>query len=175
MGKTQWQEETHHLTPDLMIGFFGNNAETGHDHNGTDDDGSCPKIVTEGTVNVDVTSTYFTTPVNADWTYVKLRNMISILIPAMFGQHVSNTELQFTPHTTWPSIMVPKIAQYIPVLLFTNDGGGEERIGRLYISALDSDNISANISNATSKLVNNGFGTGGNKGIFQQTITYYVD
>jgi hypothetical protein len=43
MAKTQYTDGTT-LTPARMTTYWGSNASTGHTHDGTDTDGSCPKI-----------------------------------------------------------------------------------------------------------------------------------
>ena len=190
MPKTQWQEEIHHLTPAQMILFFGNNAGSGHNHQELDADGSCPKITIAdmvsdyltGTINVDVISTYFTTPVNADWTYYKIGSVIFILITVMAGMHATNAELQFTPNAgSWPAPMVPSVSQYIGGVKLSKQavGSTEARLGGLFISSVAANNIIALINDDTAELKSNGFGTGGvganPKGIWRQTISYIVD
>lgn len=190
MAKTDWNSPPKWLTPEFMVAFAGNNAGTGHNHEGTDDDGSCPKIsiadsvddYLTGTINVDVISTYFATPVNADWIYYKVGSIIHILIPEMIGIHATNNQLAFTPNSgNWPALMVPSNTQNVGgVILYKQDPSTKEiREGRLTITSVSSAVITASITNNSGILGITNFGTGGvagqEKGIERQTISYVVD
>jgi len=109
MAKTQWADGEH-LTPAQMILFFGNNAATGHDHDGTDVDGSCPKIITEGTVGVKITTSHLTVEQTATWYYAKLQNYILLFIDELLGTS-NSVNLRIYPQTTWPAEIVPTTLQ----------------------------------------------------------------
>lgn len=186
MAKTNFQNGTI-VTSTYLNTIFGQGAGGGHVHDADDNDGHCAKInpqnhidATLYAINVDVTSTYFSTPVNADWYYWKVGPLIIILIPDMVGTHSSNAQLQFTPNSgNWPSIMIPTTAQLLGGVYFSKQDPSlaELRLGALQIPSVSSSNIIASICDDTAELQQGGFGTGGGqpKGILRQTISYIVD
>ncbi|MCK5450243.1 MAG: hypothetical protein KAI70_00605 [Candidatus Omnitrophica bacterium] len=187
MAKRDWSNGDH-MTPDFLDLYWGTNASNGHNHQGLDADGSCPKIsITDsvddyltGTINVDVTSTYFTTPVNVNWTYTKIGNVVHITTEELRGYHATNTELVVTPNTTWPTLILPTLPKGVPVALSKQDAGtAEERMGVLWIQTGAADTWQARITDSSGELSAFNFGVGGSairaKVFFRQTITYIVD
>lgn len=134
-----------------------------------------------GDISVDVTSTYFSTPVNATWKYKKntVTNEVSILIPDMFGHHTTCEELQFTPNTgNWPATIIPATAQMVKGGLFSKEGNPSNwRLGMLNIPNATNSNIVAYMADSTGEMLTNSFGKNDTqpKGIFRQTIHYIAE
>ncbi len=114
MSKTQWPAVApfSHLTPTLMEAYWGTNAATGHNHEGTDDDGSCPKIdlvaatdMPTGAVDSEVRTSALTVQQDFELNYYRVGSLVHVFIPSTFGTSNSGT-LKIYPATTWPSAMV---------------------------------------------------------------------
>jgi hypothetical protein len=191
MAKKQWQTETQHIDPTFAIAQFGNSAGTGHDHDGADDDGHCPKVnlashvtgllpvanlgsrTAWAAISVDVINTYFTTPVNASWLYNVFDDIVTIRIPEMLGAHGSNVALQFEPNSgNWPAEIIPDTPQYVGGVVMKEPGAANDfRHGMLLIPNATSTDIIAAITIETAELQSGGFATAA-KGIYRQTICY---
>lgn len=189
MAKTNWIDGTH-LTPAQMILFFGNNAGTGHNHAGTDDDGSCPKVnltsaahvtgllplaniadLSQGTVNVKITTSHLTVEQTDTFDYLKFGNYVFLFMDAMSG--VSNsTDLEISPDTSWPAAIIPSTIKHASIIVFDNS---KYRAGMIQIPASTSlDMVLYNID-SSNNFEANGFTGSGSKGFAEQVIKYYTD
>lgn len=174
-------------TPALWQAQWGNTAGTGHNHEGLDADGSCPKIVieddvdgyAEGTVSGEVVSTYFTTPVQADIDYVKIGSVVTLVIPEFLGQHGSNEEIQISPEVgDWPALIIPSTAQEIPIVCQRAASPDLKRAGSIIVPASVSTNFICAITGISTEMgtiLTDEFGTGATKGIMRQSISYIID
>lgn len=181
MAKTQWADGSF-ITPAGRILEFGNDAASGHNHLGLDADGSAPIVWSLDTISVDVTSTYFTTPVNSTWTYFKPEGLdiVVLKIPEIIGVHASSDELQFAPNSgNWPVVIIPTGNEQYPIVSLRKQdaAAGELRLGHLIIPTSTSTNIIAKITDNNAVLIAAGFGTAGvpghEKGIEAQEVIYH--
>lgn len=114
MAKTDWTSGSF-ITAAFQIALSGNDATTGHTHDGTDVDGSCPKInpqshldSTAQVFTFGVNATFFdTTAANEEAYYTKVGNLVSVWFPQVTGTHSSSTAVELQPTTTWPSVILP--------------------------------------------------------------------
>ena len=130
MAKTQWADGEH-LTPAQMILFFGDDAVTGHSHDGTDVDGDCPKIPATSLSDFE-TGTFDLTmraadvkdasPSSKTWTYFKINKLVMLFI-AESVELSNSTECQFeVDEAAWPNAIVPTYTQKIPVAVANATG-----------------------------------------------------
>lgn len=169
MAKTSWADGTY-LTPAQMILFFGNNAATGHDHDGTDDDGSCPKINTAGTISAEVRNTYYTTQADFTMYYEKIYNMVCLRFPYQVASHGSSTELQIHPDTTWPAAILAAASEelHIPLIVISNS---VQLMGSILIPDGSTEEMVLYCPNSTGELSAGNFNAT-NKGFRRQSIFY---
>lgn len=191
MAKTDWNSPPKWITPDFMVAFAGNNAGSGHNHQGTDDDGSCPNIALSnavsdyitGTFGIDVSSTYYSTPAsNKTAVYTKIGNVVTILFQeGIWGWHSTNDQLRLSPNGgSWPSDIIPTTDQLVSGMFLGRIEGAatEFRPGAIVIPNSVSTDIICYIIDDTGEFKTDNFGTGssgGLKGVQEQSITYLVD
>lgn len=169
------------MTIDNVDGLTGELSDIASDIGGLDGrvDALEAQFVS-GNISVDVTSTYFSTPVNSTWVYKKniTTGDVSILIPDAFGIHGTNAELKFTPNGgSWPAAIIPATALTIGGVYLASQGVSSKfRMGKLTIPNNVATVIAAAFPNDTGDMSESGFGTGTaeSKGIFRQTINYRV-
>lgn len=122
MAKIDWSGNDEHLTPALMKTYFGEDETEGHNHDGTDDDGSCPNIdltsgvtgvipnanlIVTGSVDVKSTDTYFDTEQTSTWYYTIIGNMVFMRTVLLEGTLTSETGyIKIEAVTAWPAAIV---------------------------------------------------------------------
>jgi len=185
MAKTQFIDGTF-LTPAFMTAQFGTNAGTGHDHKGSNADGSCPIIpITDINIpwtefGVDVSSSYFTSPVsNQKWDYCKISNMVYIYVKTpLSGAHTANTQLKVSPNGgSWPTAIVPATNQLVGGIIIQKcDTVVNYRNGAVIITSGASTVWEFWCPDDNSVLDNDHFGTVSSqpKGILRQIFSYCV-
>ena len=186
MAKTNFNNGSY-LTPTFMDSFHGTNAATGHNHQELDADGSCPQIALSdsvsdylsGTFGIDVTSTYFTTPLsNGTAWYIKIGNIVFVTFPDIFGHHAATPQLQLTPNGgNWPSAIIPSTAQLVGSIGAPEAAAIEPRQIYLNIPAATSSNIICAIADNTGILGASNWGSGAAspKGIYRRTLSWWTD
>ena len=189
MAKKQWTENgtDNILTSTLQQTYWGTDANTGHTHKSTDVDGDCPKIALSdsvsdyitGTFGIDVSSTYFTTPLSNETAYyTKIGNVVFVTFPDLFGHHLTATTLQLTPNGgDWPSDIIPSTPQLVDCLAAPETANVEVRAAYLNIPSSTSSNIIAAISDASAIIDVDHWGNNNTqaKGIYRRTLSWYVD
>ena len=145
MAKTQWSNGST-LTPTFQTAQFGSDANTGHTHDGTDNDGSAPpinlashvtgtlstnnlqvidmgdsgvvnKTYTSGSFTASVTATYFNTPDTATWYWIKIGDIVFLTIGGLSDSSANGTQLQISPQSgNWPTAIVPSEDIWVKVL-----------------------------------------------------------
>lgn len=186
MAKEQWNDgNKHYLRPAQMVSFFGDSASNGHTHDGVDVDGSVPKINLGDHTNlnwvefgVDVSSTYFSTPVsNTRWDYALLDDIVFIHVKnEISGSHGTNTQFKFSPNGgNWPSAIVPTNIQLVGGLyLQVCAAGVERRMGSILIPASSTTGWELQVTDSSAIIANNNFNTASTqpKQIFRQIFKY---
>ena len=190
MAKTQWPIVTPfgHITPALQELWWGTNAATGHTHDGTDADGSVPKVdltahVTgvlpvanygiSGTVDVKIVDTFIDTEATATWSYTKVGNVVTLYIREIKGLETGgNTELLVTPDTVWPAAILNTGISRALVPVFSGTTLKSGWIG-IPLTVGASDAVALAVLNASQDFVLDGFS--GTKGLDDCYITYIVD
>lgn len=189
MAKTLWVDGSN-LTPAQMIAFFGNSAVTGHTHDGANLDGSVPKVnlaaaahvtgllpianvddISEGTVAVKITTSFFTVQQTATFDWMKINDNVIIFLDQMFGTS-NSTGLEVTPVTVWPAAIVPASQKVTPFLPLHDTN--KWRPGMIAIPNNNSSNWVLYITDTNGDHNTTGFVNTGTKGISRQSILYTV-
>jgi hypothetical protein len=172
----------------FMNTIFGQGAAGGHKHDGADADGSCPRIALDageiqgvlpygyvghrtGTFGVKITTTYLTVEQTGTAKYQVEGNIAVIKFPGMNGTS-NSTALKLSMVTTFPTELIPAMAQQVPILVANNTklmlgmitiptGGGDMEFGTM----VDGNDNAVNTTLFTAS---------GTKGIVETTITYLL-
>jgi len=125
MAKTNFNDGSW-LTPTFMDAFFGTDAVTGHNHDGLDADGSCPKVVTDDLedftdtfqVKIRASDVFGGAPSAKTWTYRKSGNLITLIIPESVELSDSSyCQIEAFSPADFPSDIIPTTSQKIPAIV----------------------------------------------------------
>ena len=189
MAKTNFNDGSD-LTADYLDIVFGTDAVTGHNHDGVDTDGSCPKIVTDDLV--DFTDTFqvkmkssdtISTPSAFTWTYRKSGNFITLFIPESI-ELSDSYYCEFEPFdpVTFPSSIIPTTTKTISAIVANSASYTTELSpGAIVIPLSASSNMVLwcmdPLESSTNIIQAQDFDNSNSvyKGLVAQSINYYVD
>jgi hypothetical protein len=139
-----------------------------------------------GTVDVKITTAYYSSQIDATWKWQKINSQVFISIPEMLSPlNNTNTELQIAPKTTWPSEILPTTATLV-LCLFQKDQNDTYTIRPGYMLIPTTNNVNivcyttkySAINDTDGCLVpddfSDGGGSGNNKSVPCQSINYFV-
>jgi len=189
MAKTTFSSGTIVLSAWLNSIFNANGGE-GHRHDSQTEDGSCEKInLAAGAevkgklppslingdldaIGVDVSSTYFTTPVtNETWHWTKIGPLVCLRTTQVIGSHASNTRVVFTPNSgNWPDGFLSNSSQTKLCCIVSNNIG---MVGTIYIPTDPEGPLELQAPDSSGLLNTANFDIS-NKGIEEQTILWII-
>ena len=164
------------LTPTFLDLFHGTDAITGHNHEGLDADGSCPKISLESVATIltgidgaKITVAFVTIEQTTSFHWVTFDNYVLLHIGEMIG--VSNSvDLEIAPDTVWTSNILPLTEQRVNVLVHDSSLWTP---GQLIIPIANNANWILSMQDANNDYQSGGFAAANNKGVGELTVVYF--
>lgn len=198
MAKTQWANGDF-IRPSDLYTWWGNNAGSGHSHDGLDSDGSVPKIqltgaaevqgllpysnlasnipsskladYSDGTVDVKITTDYLTVEQTATWDYMIYSNTVIIHVADIFGTS-NSTDLEISPDSSWPAELLSTNAKYCHTFVSDNN---LIHPGLIYLPTAGHGTDNAICRIYDTSYVDDGWTNSGTKGLVENTIMHFKD